>query len=395
MHINLLVRAIGCCILLLSLTVGCSQNSETPHEISSARDTITVTDLAGQQVTIAQPVKRIVLMRSLCIYELAAVLGEETADSLVGWDSSLKTGDRDAYDKFLDRFPQLAETTVLGDVLKDAVSAESVVALRPDLVIMSTYMKQRNSKGLQRLEEAGVPILYLDFDDPFRDPQRSIRLLGKVLSKQQRANEVADWVDAQLDQVLARQASLTGKIPSLYMEAAVHGASQYGNTFGANEQGKIANWASVMDQLRCRNIAADTITGMYGLGVIRPEYLLSQNPDVVVFTGAHWTAFPGSLRLGYLAEQGPAETALRSYCQRPGWSELQAVKTGDIYGIYTRFGSHITAFAAAQQLSKWLYPTKFSDIEPEANLRTFHQKFMPIEYSGTWSVRMQEPEHGE
>lgn len=381
-------------ILTFSLTVSCAQKSVEPDDESSG-DSIVVTDLSGRQVTIPQPVKRIVLMRSLCMYELATVLGDETAERLVGWDSSLKTGDRDAYDKFVERFPELASTNVLGDVLKDAVSAESVVALKPDLVILNTYMKQRNSQGLERLENAGIPILYLKFDDPFRDPQRSIRLLGEVLGKQQRASEVADWVDAQLNEVLARKATVAGNVPSLYMEAGTYGTSQYGNTFGSNEQGEIANWASVMDQLRCRNIAAGTVSGMYGLGVIRPEYLVSQDPDVVVFTGAHWTAFPDSLRLGYFAEEESARSTLRKYAERPGWSEMRSVKDGQVYGIHTRFGSHITAFAAAQQLSKWFYPSEYSELDPEANLQQFHDKFMPIKYSGTWMVSSEDPGKGE
>jgi iron complex transport system substrate-binding protein len=33
-----------------------------------------------------------------------------------------------------------------------------------------------------------------------------------------------------------------------------------------------------------------------------------------------------------------------------------------------------------------MYPTEFADIDPEANLRTYHEKFLPIEYSGTFWV---------
>ncbi|WP_234824317.1 ABC transporter substrate-binding protein [Bremerella cremea] len=345
-----------------------------------------MTDLAGREVTIAQPVRRIVLMRSLCIYELATVLGDETAERLVAWDSSLKTGDRDTYDKFVERFPELKETKVLGDVLKDAVSAESVLALKPDLIIMNTYMQQRKSNGLQRLEDAGVPILYLKFDDPFQDPQKSIRLLGKVLGKEERAKEAADWVDAQLAEVLQRQESIQGAVPTVYIEAGTHGSGQYGNTFGSNEEGRVANWAGVMAQLRCKNIAAGVVSGLYGMGVIRPEYLFTQDPDAVVITGASWSAFPDSLRLGYFAEQQTASRTLRSFTERTGWKNLKAIQNEKLYGIHARFGSHITSFAAAQQISKWLYPNEFGDLRPGDNLRIFHEKFLPVQFSGTWMV---------
>ncbi|GAA4436316.1 ABC transporter substrate-binding protein [Bremerella cremea] len=363
---------------------GCSpqQKAESDHPVTNS---LVVTDLAGREVTIPQPVKRIVLMRSLCLYELATVLGDETGSRLVGWDSSLKTGDRDAYDKFVERFPELANVTELGDVLKDAVSAEAVLALKPDLVIMNTYMRQRKSKGLERLEAAGVPILYLEFDNPFRDPQRSIRLLGKVLDRQQRADEAAEWVDTQLNEVLGQE--FPQDKPSIYMEAGTYGASQYGNTFGRTQQGSVSNWASVLDQLPCKNVADGAVSGMYGLGVIRPEYLLTSNPDIVVVTGAHWTSFPDSVRLGYLAEEEAAQTALQAFTSRDGWSELNAVKHGKVYALHTRFGSHITSFAAAQQLAKWIAPEKFAHLNPQDSLREFHEKFLPIEFSGTWIVQ--------
>ncbi|MEW4453360.1 ABC transporter substrate-binding protein [Bremerella sp. JC817] len=363
---------------------GCSpqQKSQSEHPKTNS---LAVTDLAGREVIIPQPVERIVLMRSLCLYELATVLGDETGSRLVGWDSSLKTGDRDAYDKFVERFPELAQVTELGDVLKDAVSAEAVLGLKPDLVIMNTYMRQRKSIGVERLEAAGVPILYLEFDDPFRDPQRSIRLLGKVLGRQQRADEAADWVDAQLDEVLGHE--FPEDKPSIYMEAGTYGASQYGNTFGRTQQGAVSNWASVLDQLPCRNVADGAVSGMYGLGVIRPEYLLTSDPEIVVVTGAHWTSFPDSLRLGYLAEEKPAQAALQAYSNREGWSELNAVKHRKVYGLHTRFGSHITSFAAAQQLAKWIDPEKFAHLNPLDSLREFHEEFLPIEFSGTWIVQ--------
>lgn len=351
---------------------------------------ITVTDLAGRQVTIREPVERIVLMRSLCIYELAAVLGDEVDDRLVGWDSSLETGDRDTYRAFVERFPRLKEVTVLGDVLRDTVSAEAVLALDPDLVIMNTYMRQRHSKGLERLERAGIPLLYLDLSDPFRDPQQSVLLLGQVLGKEERAHAIANWIDQRVEMVFQRLDELEQPTPSIYLEAGTQGAGSYGNTFGTNDQGEAVNWGSVMSQLRCRNVTAGSVSGAYGMGVIRPEFLLAANPDVIVITGAHWTAFPDSLRLGYFADPEEARNCLREFQSRPGWADLDAVKNGRVHGIHTRFGSHVMSFSAGLQIAKWLYPEEFHELDPEAHLREFHQRFMPIPYDGTWMVSVQD-----
>lgn len=376
---------IVCIIGIFSLRRG-SSPAVKPEPVSAQ----TITDLAGRQVTLQKPIERIVLMRSLCIYELAAVLGDELDGKLVGWDSSLKTGDQDAYRKMVERFPRLKEATVLGDVLRDTVSAEAVLALDPDLVIMNTYMLERQSKGLERLERAGIPLLYLDASNPFRDPQRSLLLLGQVFGKEKRSQAAVDWIDRELDKVFSRLERIDKPAPSIYLEAGTQGAGRYGNTFGSDNRGRTVNWSSVMAQLRCRNIAADAVSGMYGMGVIRPEFLLSADPQLIVITGAHWTAFPDSLRLGYYADATEAKNRLREFTTRPGWTDVQAVKNRRVYGIHTRFGSHVTSFAAAQQMAKWLYPAEFKDLDPEKSLREFHERFMPIDYSGTWMVRIED-----
>jgi iron complex transport system substrate-binding protein len=284
-----------------------------------------VTDLAGRVVSLPAKVKRFVLMRGMGLYDLAALLGEEVEKKMVGWDSSLQTSDRDAYDKFLERFPGLKHVPLLGDSLRNGVSAEAVLALQPDLIIGGTYMVGQ-TQALEQLEQAGIPVLLLSSDDPFRDPQQGLMLLGEVFGREARAKEIVDWVDHELDIVQKRMSQLEGPVPWIYVEAGNYGAEKYGNTFGSNLQKQRVHWGSLLAQLRCRNVGED-VSGPYGMGVIQPEYLLTRNPDVIVVTGACWTAVPESLHLGYGADQESARQTLSQYPTRPGWSELKAVQT--------------------------------------------------------------------
>jgi iron complex transport system substrate-binding protein len=41
-----------------------------------------------------------------------------------------------------------------------------------------------------------------------------------------------------------------------------------------------------------------------------------------------------------------------------------------------------------QVFAKWLYPQEFADLNPEATFKDFHDKFLPIDYSGTFWVSM-------
>lgn len=350
--------------------------------------TVVVTDMAGRTVAIPKSVQRIVLLRSLGIYELAVVLGDEVGQKLIAWDTSLQTGDRDCHEELLKRFPRLEGISLLGDVLRETLSAEAVLALKPDLVIANTYMLERQSKVLEQLERADLPLVYLDYSDPLRDPQKCLLLLGRILDAQDRAQTAVDWIDKKLNVVRDRLEAIKVPVQSIYMEAGTQGPQRYGNTFGSNERGKLVNWSSIMSQLRSRNIATGSVSGAYGMGQIRPEFLIANDPDVIVITGANWSAFPDSLRLGYDADTSQAQAALQGYTSRPGWETLTAVKNGRVHALHTRLGGHVMSFAAAEQLAQWLYPDEFTGLDPEASLREFYDQFMPIPFRGTWMTSL-------
>ncbi len=348
-----------------------------------------ITDLAGRKIRLPRQVNRIVLLRGMGLYDLAALLGDEVEQKLIGWDSSLQASDRDAYERFVQRFRGLKAVPLLGDSLRNGVSAEAVLALRPDVVIGGTYMIGQTAT-LDQLEQARVPVVLLSSDDPFRDPQESLKLLGQVFGQEQRAAEIVDWVNREISLLQKRMERLEGPIPSIYLEAGNTGPEKYGNTFGSNLQKQRVHWGSLLSQLRCQNVGEE-ISGPFGMGVIQPEYLLTRNPDVIVITGACWTAFPESLHLGYGADQAKARQTLSSFLARPGWSEMNAVKSRRVYGLNTRLGAHIMSFAAAQQLAQWLYPDEFKDLDPVQRLQEFHERFMPIPLTGTWMTELEAP----
>lgn len=78
---------------------------------------------------------------------------------------------------------------------------------------------------------------------------------------------------------------------------------------------------------------------------------------------------------------GPA-----AYAPQPGRRGKEGVgqKGGRIHAIWHQLYNSPYHFAALQQLAKWLYPEEFQDLDPERALREFHQKFLPIEYTGAF-----------
>jgi iron complex transport system substrate-binding protein len=380
--------AIGVLIACAAAAFIC-RSSWRVQKLSAPGPSITVTDLAGRRATLKQPVKRIVLVRGRDIYALGLLLGSEIQKRLVAWGPDLELYDEDSYRTFIEHHPQLADVPKLGSVYQDGVSVEKVLALAPDLVVVDTFMIDRGYTCIKRLEEAGLPVLFLDFsEDPYRNPQRSIELLGRVLQEEDRAKDIVTFIDAELDRVFSRLDSLEGPVPSIYVEAGYQGAAIYGPTYGHgyDEKGLKTSWGSILDRLQACNVAGDVVPQR---GPIRPEYLIETDPDLIVITGACWVSQPDAMHLGYFTEAAEARARLLAFTKRPGWSELTAVKTGRVHGLYHNFAIQTTEFVATQQLAKWLYPGESDDLDPEARLKAYHEKFMPVDYSGVWTIDLE------
>lgn len=78
---------------------------------------------------------------------------------------------------------------------------------------------------------------------------------------------------------------------------------------------------------------------------------------------------------------------MTGFVQRPGWDTINAVKNHEVYGIYHGYCFSIYNFAALEAFAKWFYPDLFGDVDPDAVLREYHDRFMPIDYGGTFVYR--------
>jgi iron complex transport system substrate-binding protein len=128
-------------------------------------------------------------------------------------------------------------------------------------------------------------------------------------------------------------------------------------------------------------------------GEINPEQILVADPEVIVAIGSNWSLNteidnPSYVRLGYLATPEEAKTALQKLSNRPGWEALTAVQDGDFNAIWHQFYNPLYHFVALQVFAKWLYPEEFAELDPEATFKEFHDRFLPIDYSGTFWVSL-------
>ena len=364
-------------VLILTLVLAFSLFSLCAS--AEGTDTIEVTDLKGRTVALPAEVRRVVVTFNM--EEYFAVAGDTGIDKLVGWSHKYWEGRRqDAYDAFTAVYPQLADIPDVG--YNGDISIEAIISLQPDVVLASSTGANYNAlePAFDNLRAAGIACVFFDFHaQTLEKHSESVKLLGKILGQEERAAEIADFYAEQMAVVAERLTDLKDEDrPRVYMEFSM-GPDQYGGTW--SEQ----MWGALIRQCGGENIAA----GMEGASVdIAPEQVIAANPEVIIFTCSPRDDVNDNIVLGYGADEALAREHLAAYANREGWAELDAVKNENMGALYHDLSRHIFDFAGAQFLAKMIQPEIFADLDPEANLAEFFQRFMPVEMDGVWTLRL-------
>lgn len=376
-------------LLLMSLLAACgSQPAPAPAEAPTQQEapaepekpaTIEVTDMKGRTVMLPADIQRVVVTFNM--EEYFAVAGEEGIDKLVGWSHKYWEGRRqDAYDAFTAVNPQLADIPDVG--YNGDISIEAIISLQPDVVLASSTGANYNAlePAFDNLRAAGIECVFFDFHKQTVETHcQSVQLLGTILGQEERAQEIADFYTEQMSVVTERLADLPDEArPRVYMEFSM-GPGQYGNTW--SEQ----MWGALIRTCGGTNIAA----GMEGVSVdIAPEQVISANPEVIIFACSPRNDVSDNIVVGYSADEALAREHMEAYKTRDGWANLDAVKNNRMGGLYHDLSRHIFDFAGAQFLAKMIQPELFADLDPEANLAEFFERFMPVDLDGVWTISL-------
>lgn len=376
-----------CLAVLAGTIIGCT-SSEDALPSSQGRQQVTVTDLAEREVTLQAPVDQVVLQASGsggAFMTLLALEGKELPGKIAGWDPGLPANRHWEWQKLSEAMPELREVANVGVMGSDTFSIEQVVSLKPDVLIIPLSTYEGNKETVQQLESLGVPVVVIDYHSQMVEHHlASIKLLGEMMGKQSRAKEIMDFYKEETDIVFSRLQSIPEHDkPTVYVELGSQGPTVFGNSYGNTL------WGGIIEQSGGANIARGVVVETGG-SPLNPEYVLQQNPSIVMITGAYWPGVIGSMRLGYYATNQESVSLLQSYTSRPGWENLNAVKHNRIYSIHHILARDVMDAASYQFLAKTFYPERFEDIDPEDTLRRFHERFLPIEYSGVFMIGIEE-----
>lgn len=351
----------------------------TPVE---AQQPIHVTDIAGRDVTLAGPAKRILLGQGRHLPALA-LIHPDPVSLLVGWQGDMRRTDAPTYALYRDKFPALDSLPIVGEGNPESFSIEKALALKPDVAVLSLYVAGMRhgstapSSIVQRFEAAGIPVVIVDFfANPLRDTVPSIRILGKITGREQAADELVNFYQKHVAYLKETIAANHPELPTVFMHAHAGG----NECCYSSGKGTFDDFISLAGG---RNIAAGVIPG--STGEISLEFLIAKNPDVYVATGGAHLARSGGFVLGTGVDAAAARTRLKELISRPGLSGLSAVTSGRAHGLWHMFNDTPAHVVALEWLAKWFHPQLFKDLDPAATMKALNA-LSAVPLQGTYWV---------
>lgn len=373
-------------LLIVSMLIAaCGGPSETKKDTANNKP-IEITDVTGRTVTLKKPAERIVLQWSGAggpFFTISALMGKDTPKVIAGMDTSLQQYRADMWNHFTAEMPELAKIPEVGTVGDKNFNVEQVVALQPDVIFIPVDLKnQYESDAKQKLDEAGVQTIYIDYHaENLEKHQKSIEAIGKALGKEERAAEISKFYTDHVTKVLDRVKTINKPKPTVYLEVGMKGPEEFGNSFSGNY-----SWGALATLCGADVITKDVVKRT---APINPEFVLEKNPDIIMIMGSYWPKNPTSMRLGFEANEAQSQELLKAFTtERQGWSDLKAVENKDVYSIHHGLPREVYDAAVFEYLAKTFYPEEFKEVDPEATLKEFYDKFLPYSYSGIWFMHM-------
>jgi iron complex transport system substrate-binding protein len=313
-------------VLLLCLSaLGCTKG---PPRSEQAAGKIRVTDFRGKELVFSEPARRVV-----CLIESALtglyMLGAE--DRVVGIPRDVYTESVNRYYASLDERIRNKQIPAPGNW--DFINLESVVSLRPDLVILWSEQKE----AVDSIEQRGIPV-YGVFLDRLEDVYKEITDLGLLTGRSDRAAALNRFTKQSLGRVEGRLGSIAeDRRPGIYYMWAQGPLETSCGVSTVEDLIRLAGARNV-----CASIPREHL-------VVNMERILAWNPELIVM----W--YNTRLDPDDLLKEGQ-------------WQTVAAVRNGRVHELPDVFLCDFWTLKfpyAVWMLAKWSHPDLFQGVNLE------------------------------
>ena len=237
---------------------------------------VTLTDMMGREITLAEPATRIVALTAADC-EILCALGCE--DALVGRG------------EYCDYPASVLEKSSVQSGYNTNI--EEIIALQPQVVLMGTMAQ--TTEQVEALAQAGIQVVVSDAQN-IEGVYTAIRLIGAIMGKNAEAEAMVANMQAAFADIAAKSEA-TGK--TVYFEVS---PLQWGLwTAGKN---------TFMDELAAMCGLENAFADVDGWAEISEEQVLARDPDYIVTITMYF---------------GEGPTPVEEIKGRAGWDALKAV----------------------------------------------------------------------
>ncbi|MBP3127638.1 ABC transporter substrate-binding protein [Thalassospira sp. ER-Se-21-Dark] len=354
---------------------------------ASAGETVTLTDIAGREVTVEVPVKHMILGEGRFLPSIGILDPENPVRWIAGMMGDFKSLDPASFAQYREKFPEIDDIALVGRQNEETFSVEEAVTVEPDVAIFGMSgghgPSSTSHEVLSVMGAADIPVVMIDFRaKPFENTPKSIRLLGKLMGKEEQAEAFVKFYEENLRKVTSRAAKITEK-PSVLLESRVGLAENCCEAMGNEMIGKFVTLAGG------KNIFADTIPGV--ISQISVEQVIFTDPDVYITTaigssGLNAETNARRIVLGANTNADQARVSLAHSMERTGLPLLSAVKNRKVYSVWHHIYNNPINVFALQAMAKWLHPDIYADLDPDAELATFFERFQAVDLNGVYWI---------
>lgn len=345
---------------------------------------VTLTDVKGREVTIDLPISSYAISTMDVIDYIIPLEGENAFKMLVasGQDGG---GGIQKYSKLY--------TDKVGDYTKHVgqisehnapFDLEMVLAMDPDVLIVNSAMSAHKYalEIEEQLNAAGIKLVLIDVPGKSLNTsvQQTMGILGKIFQEEAKAAEVSQFMDTQYQLIAAKNLAQRTDKPTVYYEK-----SGYSEVYGSTATSK-SGWGLPIAIAGGKNIADDVLLNSSAASgssnTLDPEYVIQANPQFIIMSGVND---------GWLSILKEDQTYAFDIVNRKGWSDLQAIKNNNVHEFAHASSRSIYAFYPCLKMAKLFYPTEFADVDPDAVLNEFFDRFMILDSEITdWYIPIED-----
>lgn len=361
---------LGCLVLgLFGLALtACDSGSEataqsggsTVSEPGGNAGTLTITDQAGRQVTIPTEIKSVFCtspMGSNLLYMLAP-------DLMAGWNVT----------------PTKLEMEYIPEQYRDYVglggwygknttgNVEEIIKRAPDILLSVGYLEQQDIDDAERIQALlNIPVVMVG--GTLEESGAAFRYIGKLVGREERAEELAAYCDEVIAEAKANTAKLTDdkKVRVYYAE---------GNK-GLNTEAEGSDHTVVLRMVGGQNVAQVENESAYGMSPVSLEQVLAWDPEVILVA----------------SDPKQESVAYEEITTGEQWKTVQAVKNGKVYqiprGPFDWFDRPVcvAGILGARWLGNLLYPDLYQ-YDMDAEVRKFYRLFYQVELTDAQMDRL-------